>query len=75
MLTAANNATIAAGVRAGHPLEEVLDARNWRAQLANYSAVMGFRAELSHVSPATWAARYAANEDAFSAAIEELPRD
>lgn len=46
--------------------------RHWRTKLELFKAVQGVRPLLDHVTEEQWLAHYAANEDAFSAVVEEL---
>lgn len=46
--------------------------RVWREQVERFKSVQGVRAVLVHVPDSQWVARFAANDDAYSAVVEEL---
>jgi hypothetical protein len=46
----------------------------WRKQLELFQVAAGVRRDLVHVPDVSWVQRYAANEDAFSAVLDELER-
>lgn len=48
--------------------------RAWRRQVETFKTVTVGRAMLEHVPEDVWAERFAANEDAYSAVVDELAR-
>lgn len=46
--------------------------RLWREELERFKAMAGARPALVHVPEARWLGRFAANDDAYSAVVEEL---
>ena len=48
--------------------------RHWRTKLEVFKALQCMGALLGHVTEEQWRARYAANEDAFSAVVAEMVR-
>jgi len=46
--------------------------RVWREEVERFMVVEGVRPMLIHIPAARWIDRYAANDDAYSAVVEEL---
>lgn len=48
--------------------------RVWRQYVEGFKTTIGARPVLEHLPEEVWAQRFAANDDAFSAVVEELER-
>lgn len=51
---------------------EIRRYRFWRMQLDTFQATQGVRPLLSHIPETDWQGKFGANDDAFSATVEEL---